>query len=203
MDKVRQWIEIIGLLILAVYTGFTIGLFFETKAAVKVANDTLATSKQQFTNEQRPNLWVTMSGPSYTGGRVRVDVEIVNYGKSPALDVTWRHHLSIFSDAKIPVDERIRHAFSAIPPDISGYSAFIPPTGQPYVFESDIEPPLANPRLSIPQLSYIQSSALGWVEAGTVTYTDTTGSLHGSTKYCWPYFPGGAQHDCGSNNEVK
>lgn len=168
------------------------------KRNAEIAKENLTSNEDEFAKEQRAYVWVQIKyGPDYNGGKVRLDVQLVNFGKSPAIGVHWRHHLSVFTNDTVPVSQRIAAAYAAVPKPISGYVSFIPPTGQANEWQTD-----QSGVLTTAQMSYVQKSQFGWVEAGFVTYTDASGKPH-YTKYCWPYMPGGAQHECGGNSQVK
>ena len=168
------------------------------KRSAQIAKDTLLASESQFIKGQRPYMWVQIKyGPDFSAGRVRLDVQLVNLGKSPAIGVVWRHHLSVFTDDAVPVGNRIGYAFAAIPSPASGYTSFIPATGQPIEWQTDQTPNV----LTDAQLNYVKTSAVGWVEAGFVTYRDSSGKRY-TTKYCYPGYPGPIR-DCGDNTSVQ
>jgi hypothetical protein len=178
-------------IITAFYTYYARQQVIETRNAI-------AEQRTEFIRGDRPYMWVQIKyGPGYVGNRVRLDVALVNLGKSPAINVAWRHHISVFTDNSIPPNKRIDYAFAAIPEPMSSFSSFIPATGQAIDWQTDQTPNV----LTYDQINVVQNGAPGWVEAGYITYTDSSGTPY-STKYCYPGYPG-PPRDCGSENDVK
>ncbi|MGA8475815.1 MAG: hypothetical protein WB681_12205 [Candidatus Cybelea sp.] len=181
------------------------GLFEQNRLATAAqenlgtAKDALATSKQELVSSERPYLWVTIKGqPIYWHNFVRVDIQIANYGKSPAIHARWREKLSVFVDRKVPVAARIHRAFLAVPPYSGlGNGFIVPATGQPDAFSTAQTPK----PLTAAELSYVQNSVEGWVVAGVITYSDLYGNNY-STKYCFPYYPHAAMPEC-DRNDIK
>ena len=102
-SKTKPYVEIAGVLLLAVYTAYTIKIFCATKrateatgiaaTAAKNAADAAKISAGLAFNEQRPFVFVKMVDNIKVeiGKRISAPVEVFNYGKFPAMARTVIH----------------------------------------------------------------------------------------------------------------
>jgi hypothetical protein len=114
-DKWKPYVELFGVLLLAVYTGYTIKMYYANKdaanaatSAATTASQSLTDSQQSFRLENRPYVVIADPGVPYflksTNGKVSVvrldlaNIKYTNIGKTPAGDVfalarfkTWRY----------------------------------------------------------------------------------------------------------------
>ncbi|MGA8574495.1 MAG: hypothetical protein WB609_02260 [Candidatus Cybelea sp.] len=169
-----------------------------SEKGVVVSRKALVVGESQFIKAQRPYIWVGIKyGPDYSGNRVRLDVELINYGKSPAINVLWWHYIRVFTDGGVPVNNRIHVALLTLPKNSPSEDSFVEPTGTATAWRTDQSIVLTDA-----QMQYIKSSIYGWVEAGVVTYSDSSGKRY-RTQYCWPYYPASAQQECGDHTQLK
>ena len=98
--------------------------------------------------------------PCYRGDRVRLDIQLVNFGKSPAISDAGGIIFAVFTDVGVPVDKRISYAFAIIPRSISGYSSFIPHGSTHCMADRSVR------SFDKRELNYVKGAVLGWVEAG-------------------------------------
>jgi hypothetical protein len=109
-DKAKPYAEILGLLALIVYTGYTIKMYYANKraadaahdsavaaqTAANVASDTLNNQKKNFQIEQRPYVVIDTDRPPdfvaqpVADRQVQVNATIRNIGKTPAFNVVWK-----------------------------------------------------------------------------------------------------------------
>jgi|ERR1022692_2863355 hypothetical protein len=94
-DKIKTKVELFGILLLAVYTIYTIKMFYANrdaadaaKSAASIADATLKATQRAFRIEQRP--YVVTEGPQFVqppvaGKPTRVTVFYSNIGKTPAV----------------------------------------------------------------------------------------------------------------------
>ena len=110
-DHVKTGAELLGIVLLAVYTGYTIKMYCANKkaadaakSAADTASDSLKFSREQFRTDERPymspaargantdgqghfSVYNIGTGPATGEVRLGVSVEITNVGKSPAVEM--------------------------------------------------------------------------------------------------------------------
>lgn len=110
-EKYKRYVEISGVVLLAIYTGFTIKMYYANRdaanaatIAAKTAKDTLDSSNQSFRQEQRAYVATTqalMATPAICQvpgqTRVCVDVHAANSGRTPAVGLRL-HRYATFGD---------------------------------------------------------------------------------------------------------
>jgi hypothetical protein len=118
-DKSKPFVEIAGIVLLAVYTFFTIRMYYANKEAADAANSAATTassalqsSGQSFQQEQRAYIAPTqamMSNPPLCEipGRPRVcaDVHVANSGRTPAIGVRLRRYLTFGEHAESTIKQ--------------------------------------------------------------------------------------------------
>lgn len=88
-DKIKPFVEILGIILLLIYTAYTIKMYCATNKAANAAKDSADWTKQQtqfLFDVQRPTVWVKMLDNIHieVGKPVTATVEVFNYGQFPA-----------------------------------------------------------------------------------------------------------------------
>jgi hypothetical protein len=165
----------------------------------EVSKSSFEMAKKQFVIDQRPYLWVKPQSPVIEDKKnLSWSIEVINYGKSPALNVKscilgwWG------SEAPIHVN--------APPPDLDSpeckattqFSMVIPPQGDVYTS------PSLGSALTPDQLEKIRSLDRGLLIHGRTQYTDSMGNTYESA-FCTDRLANGAVESCGDNtsNYIK
>jgi hypothetical protein len=113
-DKFKPFVELVGIVLLAIYTGYTIKMYRANKQAADAATSAAATAKstldsssQSFKQEERAYVAVTyaiMSNPPICkfvkGNRVCVDVHCANSGRTPAVGMRLHRYATFGGDSE-------------------------------------------------------------------------------------------------------
>ena len=113
-DKIKPFVEVLGIALLAIYTAFTIKMYHANKMAADAARDaatiaksTLESSSQSFKQEERAYVATTnalMSNPPIcqTPGPTRVcaDVHCANSGRTPAIGIRFHRYATFGTDSE-------------------------------------------------------------------------------------------------------
>jgi hypothetical protein len=138
-DRAKPWVELGGVILLAIYTGFTIAMYFANKKsadaakqAAKTAQEALIDSQASFKLQNRPYVIVPGTATFVVDkkghiDKTRANVAYRNVGKTPGQDVvltsyftvvriniekpTWEEWVGIFEEAFKPVIERKGEVF--------------------------------------------------------------------------------------------
>ena len=86
-DKWKFRFEVAGLIVLTVYAGFTIGIWYANKKAGDAAQQAIAIANEHFQKDQRPYIWYTFVDPFpfEPNKQLKANIYIANYGKTPAI----------------------------------------------------------------------------------------------------------------------
>src|SRR5437879_5870544 len=111
-DKIKPFIECVGIVLLAVYTGFTIAMYFANNKAANAARDSANTARDYLVVSERP--WVkikhrivkplTFDTPAQNGPVANMIVEdtLENVGPTVAFNVTsWEDILPVDADLSL------------------------------------------------------------------------------------------------------
>jgi hypothetical protein len=123
-DKVKPFVEIIGVALLAIYTGYTIKMYSANRDAADAAQSAVANAKEQFRQDARPYVWVTNNGlgqPEFifdrtlTGapmntGQILWTFHYTDYGKTPAYNLSSERLFSVGVNSPF----RESHGFSQV-----------------------------------------------------------------------------------------
>jgi hypothetical protein len=197
-DKAKPWVELAGVILLAIYTGFTIRMYYVNKraadAAEKAANaaksaaetaaDSLAQSKTAFEIDERA--WVGVvsveslrditndSAPGFA-------VAFVNAGKSPAFNL--RSDVQVYVASTLPETSPSHHT----PYQTRGGTTTVLP-GK----EGKTGYGILDHNLSIEEVTAIAHGVKFICIYGTLTYADifTTDKAPRITRFCSVYYPG-------------
>lgn len=116
-DKAKPWVELIGVVLLAIYTGFTIAMYFANNksadAAKRAANAAVQSNtdaRNRFLQDQRPYLWLVKNNPvmgfiqkpGQPLGQVVWDWRLTNYGKTPAYNIRIYEYISLGGGHYVP-----------------------------------------------------------------------------------------------------
>jgi hypothetical protein len=112
-DKTKPFAEMAGIALLAVYTGYTIMMYYANKEAADAAKKAADTASKQLELAQRP--WLSWQDLKLTsafifdneGARVGMQALIKNSGNSPAVAVTIDSEIFL-GDPDPAIDERER-----------------------------------------------------------------------------------------------
>lgn len=227
-DKYKPFVEIAGLVILAVYTLYTIKMYCANRQAANAAESaarTAASTLDVFKIEQRPYLVLdTLSWaypPGTAGKRTTVNVYMKNIGKTPATKMINNLKLLRFrplspSDATSP-EQFVRFletAFDALRKKVYGdngrYAALvrhdIAPNDRFFSSAEDsgwndsYEPLTERERMDF------KKSHLVFFLIGVAKYTDTTDKPAYETQFCQWYESDSAAtmgHICDSHNIIQ
>lgn len=205
-DKAKPYVEITGVVLLAIYTGYTIKMYYANRtsadaaaSAADTARKTLESSDQSFKTEQRAYLYTTSTImtvvkhppfceiPGFKGKRLCVDVHFINGGKTPAIG-TRTHRRVIVAD-----DDSAEHTIKAF--DIPSYT----PAGSTTGAGVDSFVTAVTEELTDAQIK-------GWTAGtefvyvyGVIEYSDLFDQVH-NTGFCLKRLPGGAFEYCEYRN---
>jgi hypothetical protein len=183
-DYGKAILEIFGLVILCLYTAYTIKIWRANRIAADAATESLNTLKDQFQRDQRPYMFVEgfqmfdfktsrPSGP-VRGKPIAVTLAIKNGGKSPAFAVAIHRHILFGSRV---------HDLRAEPPDKNRVGTPVGPNDSTITTTVTTQDTFANE-----SYAFSNSELLNWDGSdditvfGRITYEDGFGNL-----YCTPY----------------
>jgi hypothetical protein len=88
-DDYKRWVELAGVILLAVYTGFTIAMYFANKRSADAATHTAAIAARQLELSERPwvDAQISLNGPltyNVNGPVIPLRIVLRNSGHSPA-----------------------------------------------------------------------------------------------------------------------
>jgi hypothetical protein len=107
-DWIKFAAEIVGIGVVLVYTSIAALQWCEMKKTNKLTEQALATSKDQFRQDQRPYVWLAPGIPfgsvelvpsGIYAGHLGMPFVFQNYGKSPGIDVRVDAHIAVGIDA--------------------------------------------------------------------------------------------------------
>lgn len=150
---------------------------------------TIATNKQQFAADQRPWLWIVPGEFKVeSGARVAVDVHIVNYGKTPAIQMKSSRRMILGPHASKYV----------LPFSATNAPAVIVPPNDRNTFLSV----LSDEAITEERRNFLVSSDDTIMAFGVIDYYDI-GGTHYQTDWCLTRLATGATAFCEQHNEVK
>jgi hypothetical protein len=166
-------------------------------AAVKSATTletALQTGRENFRAEQRPIIWLTnnLGSPQYVnltnnpgGGQIAWQWHFTNYGKSPALHLTF-HQL-------IKIEDKIEEGY--------GYKG--PSVGAPVpANKEDMAEIASQPDISAEQFKKLMAADEAIGVSGEITYYDTYGNKY-ITTFCLRHLTLGGSLYCKEGNDIK
>jgi len=166
-------------------------------AAVKSATTletALQTARENFRAEQRPIIWLTnnLGSPQYVnptnnpgGGQIAWQWHYTNYGKSPALQLTF-HQL-------IKIEDKIEEGY--------GYKG--PSVGAPVpTNKEDMAEIASQPDISAEQFKKLMAADEAIGVSGEITYYDTYGNKY-LTTFCLRHLTLGGILYCKEGNDIK
>lgn len=123
-DKVKPFVEIVGIVLLAIYTDYTIKMYGANRDAADAAQRAVANAQEQFRQDARPYVWVTNNGlgqPEFifdrtlTGapmntGQIVWTFHYTDYGKTPAYNLSSERFFSVGLNSPF----RESHGFSHV-----------------------------------------------------------------------------------------
>jgi hypothetical protein len=193
-DKAKPWVELTGVILLAIYTGFTIAMYFankETADAAKSAADTAAGQLDEMRLDQRPWIIVkfTPMQPS-VNGKVFIPMVLNNTGKSPARNIDGNVAVRLHQMNE-PIDFRNPAALAAAGIHHTLWTDFKYGVFAPNDITSIPQPALLEAGTKYPQpMQWTQpmqdryTHGETYIEAhGEITYDDAIGTRHW-TKLC-------------------
>lgn len=89
-NKAKPYVELVGVVLIAVYTGFTVAMYFANRKAADAAYTTAITTREQVHVGQRAYLILKhpeLTGPLKMNESPEVSVELFNSGQTPATEV--------------------------------------------------------------------------------------------------------------------
>jgi len=117
-DVAKPYVEICGVALLAIYTGFTIAIYSANKksadaaeSAATTASNALSDARKNFLAEQRPILWLTndigepkvFTNPKDPSeGQILWTWHYTNYGKTPPKKITFEHYFKFDDVPPVP-----------------------------------------------------------------------------------------------------
>jgi len=155
----------------AIYLASTLLIFWESKRSANAAESAAKTAEASLKIGERPYLWVPAMIPQSTfpsKERVQIDVQIYNYGKTPAMDVHPTFDVFI-NDVKIP-HKRDDEGQGILPPGAT--------LTYPFRITPDNEAAVQD----------VESGKSKFSIRGTVRYTDVFQDTH-ITEVCSLYNP--------------
>jgi len=195
-ERLKARLEVIGLIVLIVYTIFT-GLMYcankksanAAESAAKTADATLKSNERQFRMEQRPYIWAyAVAGTNNEvlppiGGKIYIRVDFKNSGRTPAIHVVPTHSITIAAPANEA--RRQARAFVAEYPPIPGAVLTPEITGS--------APTGYGPMLTDKILAEIKDGTWEVYVVGAVRYTDVFQPVIApyETTYCVQFIPSG------------
>jgi hypothetical protein len=168
-------------------------------AAVKsasTAEDALKTARENFRSEQRPIVWLTndLGAPVFVPdpkkadntGQIVWDWHFTNYGKTPALHISFRHFMRIDNST---AESYGAGAASVGPPLPAGKTDFSTVVSRPGISQNDFS-------------QYINSidNAIGI--SGSILYFDAYGEKY-ETTFCLTRLVTGAIAYCKEGNDIR
>jgi hypothetical protein len=165
-------------------------------AAVKsatTAETALNTARENFRAEQRPIIWLTnnLGSPQYInltnnpgGGQIAWQWHFTNYGKSPALHLTF-------------------HQFIKIEDKTEGYGYKGPSVGAPVpTNKDDMAEIVSEPNIGAEQFKKLMAADEAIGISGEITYYDTYGAKY-ITTFCLRHLALGGILYCKEGNDIK
>lgn len=230
-DKWKPFVEIIGIALLAIYTGYTIKMYYANKEAAdaaqegsaaasnaaRIAGNSLLLSQTSFQIEQRP--YVVADIPEFVvspiaPGKIRASVTFKNIGRTPAIKIKLQIALL-----------RLYPAKRETPGGVEKFIAFMEASYQHLLHKldasatekyaemarQDLAPnasqfstaELKGP-LSATEIPLLQTSDLTLFYIGVVRYTDAYKGSY-ETMFCYFYFGNDPRtwHICDNHNIIK
>lgn len=116
-DRIKPYVEIVGIVLLAVYTFFTVRMYYANKKAADAAASAASTaaralqsSTKSFHEEQRAYVaptYAAMSNPpkcQFPGPtRICVDVHVANSGRTPAIGIRIHRYATFGKNAEATI----------------------------------------------------------------------------------------------------
>jgi hypothetical protein len=169
------------------------------RAAVKsasTAEDALKNARENFRSEQRPIIWLTndlgapvfVPNPKKTDntGQIVWDWRFTNYGKTPALHLSFRHFMRI--------ENKIEESYGAAGPSIGAPL----PTNK-----TDFATVISRPGISADEFDRLLSSINDDIGiSGSIIYFDAYGEKY-ETTFCLTRLVTGAILYCKEGNDIK
>jgi hypothetical protein len=174
-----------ALIITAVYLAVTSFIFWESKRSADAAESAAKTAELSLKIGERPYLWAPAMIPQSSfpsKERVQIDIQIYNYGKTPAMDVHPAFNVFI-NDMKIPrkTDDKGQ---GILPPGATLTDPFWITPDNEAVFRD------------------VESGKSKFSIRGTITYTDVFQDSH-ITEVCSLFNPQDQKFKfCDSGNEI-
>jgi hypothetical protein len=154
----------------------------------------LQTARENFRAEQRPIIWLTnnLGSPQYVNrtnkpddGQIAWEWHFTNYGKSPALHLTF-HQL-------MKIEDKIEE----------GYGYKEPSVGAPVpTNKEDMAAIVSQPDISAEQFTKLMAAGQGIGISGEITYYDTYGAKY-TTTFCLRHLTLGGILYCKEGNDIK
>jgi hypothetical protein len=166
----------------------------------------LITMREQFARDQRPYVIPTHIAPEQNSHReelapgqiIQWRIESLNYGRSPAVNMTGNDQIFFGSNAEAEVDKY----FKQLPKVLTrtgGSQGFRAPNGlgEPGFTTAQAHKPLAES-----DITFIKTHDFGIFVAGRIQYEDMRGKVY-STDFCYSTFLTGAIPMCLNHNEIR
>lgn len=170
-DKAKPFVEIAGVVLLAIYTTFTVSLFYQ--------------NRNEFAGDQRPWIWIDEEHAHGTAFKkdnvVRFNLPIKNFGKSPAIKVDAYLEIdgNFFGDSTVA--ERVDGAFSAMLANRiqSRHNLFVLPAGAilNYPLTLNVSKQILGQE-GLRTIVQFGEAPGSWVVTGRITYSDAFGNSH-------------------------
>jgi hypothetical protein len=100
----KTWLEVAALMVVIVYTIYSAKQVAETRAANRIAEQSLQQAREDFWDEQRPYVWLTSATPppdfirnkkDPSVGQIVWSYHFTNYGKAPALGIHFQQFMRL------------------------------------------------------------------------------------------------------------
>ena len=163
----------------------------------------LGEMRSEFEDAQRPFLYVTTApSPLKAGELIHADLHFLNYGRTPAVQVTNQGR--IFDGKQAPQDADLWFKGSAADPNVpSKGSSFVVGPISDFSKEGASFSTVFNKQIiTEPYLLELKSYDFSIVLVGRLKYADLSGKRY-FTDYCFSYFVTGALPRCPVHNDIR